>query len=65
MNTIKTSCNKIKANYNMSFNNGHFKQGRVYQYKHDKEKFFVTTEEGIEQEFFYPEFDILFTSLKN
>lgn len=61
------SSNRVKANYNMSFDNGHFKEGKVYYYIYDKkeEKFFVTTEEGIKQEFFYSEFDILFTLLKN
>ena len=56
---------KAKANYNMGFNNGHFKQGKVYKYRYDKEKVFVVTEEGTEQDFFYSEFDMLFTFLKN
>lgn len=58
---------KVEANYNMDFNNGHFKQGKVYKYRYDVEKqeIFITTEEGIEQEFVYSEFDMLFTLLKN
>ncbi len=56
---------KAEANYNMGFNNGHFKQGKVYKYRYDKEKVFVVTEEGTEQDFFYSEFDMLFTFLKN
>lgn len=58
---------KAEANYNMDFNNGHFKQGKVYKYRYDKEKekVFAVTEEGTEQDFFYSEFDMLFTFLKN
>ena len=60
---------KAEANYNMGFNNGHFKQGKVYKYRYDndkeKEKILVITEEGTEQDFFYSEFDMLFTFLKN
>ena len=58
---------KAEANYNMDFNNGHFKQGKVYKYRYDKEKEKVcaVTEEGMEQDFFYSEFDILFTFLKD
>ena len=63
---------KAEANYNMGFNNGHFKQGKVYKYRYDKEKenkekekVFAVTEEGTEQDFFYSEFDILFTFLKD
>ena len=45
--------NKAEANYNMDFNNGHFKQGKVYKYRYDKdkEKVLIITEEGIEQDF--------------
>lgn len=58
---------KAEANYNMGFNNGRFKQGKVYKYRYDKEeeKVFAVTEEGTEQDFFYSEFDILFTFLKD
>ena len=51
----------------MGFNNGHFKQGKVYKYRYDKEeeKVFAVTEEGTEQDFFYSEFDMLFTFLRN
>ena len=58
---------KAEANYNMDFNNGHFKQGKVYKYRNDKEKekVFAVTEEGTEQDFFYSEFDVLFTFLKD
>ena len=51
----------------MDFNNGHFNQGKAYKYRYDKEKerIFAVTEEGTEQDFFYFEFDILFTFLKN
>ena len=61
------NCSKAKANYNMDFNNGHFNQGKAYKYRYDKEKerIFAVTEEGTEQDFFYFEFDILFTFLKN
>ena len=54
------------ANYNMGFDNGHFKQGKVYKCRYDKTeaKVFVMTEEKKEQEFLYSEFDILFTFLK-
>lgn len=59
--------NKVEANYNMNFDNGHFKKGQTYQCKYDekKEKIFVTTEEGNEQEFFCFEFNTFFTFLKN
>lgn len=58
---------KAEANYNMGFNNGHFKQRTVYKYRYDKEKekILVITEEGTKQDFFYSEFDMLFTFLKN
>lgn len=45
--------NKAEANYNMSFNNGHFNQGKIYKYRYDKdkEKVLIIIEEGIEQDF--------------
>ena len=61
---------KAIANYNMGFNNGCFKRGKEYKYRKNPKpnvnaEILVTTEEGTEQEFWYKEFDMLFTLLKN
>lgn len=57
---------KATANYNMSFNNGHFEKGKSYDFRadpHDSTGVLVTTEEGTEQDLWYTEFDVLFTLL--
>lgn len=55
-----------KANYNMRFDEGDFRKGRNYEYENvGKGVVYVTTEQGKKQEFYFPEFDTLFTILKN
>ncbi len=51
-----------KANYNMSFDRGHFRQNKFYQYEYNKtkEKVNATTEEGTEQQLWTKDFNILF-----
>ena len=56
--------NKAKANYNMSFNKGTFKKGKIYNCENKENKIIVKTEENKDQEFFYSEFDMLFTFFK-
>lgn len=55
--------NLVSANYNMEFNQGTFKKNNIYNYRYDKDKIFVTTEEKKEQDFTAAEFDILFNFL--
>lgn len=58
---------KVRANFNMTFNNdNHFQKDKEYSYRQDSstKKFFVTTEDGTEQEFFLSEFNTLFTALE-
>lgn len=57
---------KATANYNMSFNNGHFEKGKSYEFRtdpYDSAGVLVTAEEGTEQNLWYTEFDVLFTLL--
>jgi hypothetical protein len=56
---------KAQANYNMTFDNGHFNKENKYDYREENGKFFVTTEERIEQDFTCAEFNTFFTILKN
>lgn len=56
---------KAQANYNMEFDNGKFQKEKKYRYKEENDKFFVTTEEGKEQEFFMGEFNTFFTLVEN
>ena len=57
---------KVKANYNITLNKGSFIKGKEYNYKVTNEgKYLVTTEEGMEQDLNFAEFDIFFTLLKN
>lgn len=59
---------KAVANYNMGFDNGTFVKGKAYDYRFEEveldgpaRKFFITTEERVEQELWDSEFNILFT----
>lgn len=64
--TADSRVKKATANYNMSFNNGHFEKGKSYDFRadpHDSTGVLVTTEEGTEQDLWYTEFDVLFTLL--
>lgn len=57
---------KVKANYNITLDEGSFIKGKEYNYKINNEgKYLVTTEEGMEQDLNFAEFDIFFTPLKN
>lgn len=57
---------KAKANYNITLDEGSFIKGKEYNYKINNEgKYLVTTEEGMEQDLNFAEFDIFFTPLKN
>lgn len=56
------------AKYNIGFNENHFIAGKKYKYRIDPSdirKFLITTEEGIEQDFWDIEFNTFFTILKN
>lgn len=57
--------NKAQANYNMEFDNGKFEKGKEYHFRREYNIFFVTTEQGKEQEFFYTEFNTFFTLVEN
>ncbi len=52
--------NFATARYNMNFNYGSFKKDQLYKYRYDKNKVYVVTEEGKEQDFYFSEFDALF-----
>ena len=57
---------KVTANFNMTFNEGHFKKGNVYLYEYkddDDNSIIVTTEEGNKTKFTFGEFHILFSFL--
>ena len=54
-----------EANYNMEFDNGKFEKGKEYRFRREYNIFFVTTEEGKEQEFFMGEFNTFFTLVEN
>lgn len=54
-----------EANYNMEFDNGKFEKGKEYHFRQEYNTFFVTTEQGKEQEFFYTEFNTFFTLVEN
>lgn len=57
---------KVTANFNMTFNEGHFKKGNTYFYKYeddDNNSIIVTTEEGKRARFTFGEFHILFSFL--
>lgn len=59
---------KVKANYNMTFDNGSFLRGHEYNYRDGDATaatYLVTTEEGKEQPFYGAELNIFFTILKN
>ena len=56
---------KAQANYNMEFDNGKFEKEKKYRYREKNDKFFVTTEESKEQEFFMGEFNTFFTLVEN
>ena len=57
--------NKVIANYNMTFNEGHFRKGNSYPYEYEDNNDFiiVTTEEGKKAKFAFNEFHILFSFL--
>ena len=54
-----------EANYNMEFDNGKFEKGKEYHFRREYNIFFVTAEQGKEQEFFYTEFNTFFTLVEN
>ena len=57
---------KAVANFNMTFNEGHFKKGNSYFYEYkddDNNSITVTTEEGKPTSFTFGEFHILFSFL--
>ena len=54
-----------EANYNMEFDNGKFEKGKEYRFRREYNIFFVTTEQGKEQEFFQGEFNTFFTLVEN
>ena len=57
---------KVKANYNITLDKGSFIKDKEYNYKITNEgKYLVTTEEEMEQDLNFAEFDIFFTLLKN
>ena len=57
---------KVKANYNITLDEGSFIKDKEYNNKINNEgKYLVTTEEGMEQDLNFAEFDIFFTLLKN
>lgn len=55
--------NLVKAKYDMSFDRGSFKKGKIYKYRYniDHDEVFVTTEENQEQDFYISEFNSLFS----
>jgi len=61
----KEKMDKVTANFNMTFNEGHFKKGNAYSYKctDDNNSIIVTTEEGNKSSFTFGEFHILFSFL--
>ena len=57
---------KVTANFNMTFIEGHFKKGNTYFYKYEDDNnnsITVTTEEGNKAKFTFGEFHILFSFL--
>lgn len=56
---------KAIANFNMTFNEGHFKKGTPYSYEYadDNNSIIITTEEGNKSNFTLEEFHILFSFL--
>ena len=56
--------NFVIARYNMGFNNGSFKKNQSYKYRQEQNIFYITTEENKEQDFYFPEFQALFSIKK-
>ena len=56
---------KAIANFNMTFNEGHFKKGNPYSYEYadDNNSIIITTEEGNKSNITFEEFHILFSIL--
>lgn len=51
----------VISDYNLALNQGTFIKNKTYKYKKENNKFFVTTEEGKEQDFSTFEFNTFFT----
>lgn len=52
------------ANYEMTFDNGHFSKNKKYIIKEKKgEKVIIISDEGKEQDFYLKDFETLFTIL--
>lgn len=62
---MRKNMDKAIANFNMTFNEGHFKKGKpyFYEYADDDDSIIVTTEEGNKSNFTFGEFHILFSFL--
>lgn len=51
----------VISDYNLALDQGTFIKNKTYKYKKENNKFFVTTEEGKEQDFSTFEFNTFFT----
>lgn len=51
----------VISDYNLVLDQGTFIKNKTYKYKRENNKFFVTTEEGKEQDFSTFEFNTFFT----
>ena len=51
----------VISDYNLALDQGTFIKNKTYKYKKENNKFFVTTEEGKEQDFSIFEFNTFFT----
>lgn len=54
---------EVTPNYDLHFSSGNFYINKIYDYRKDEEAglFFITTEEGNEQDLLFSEFDLYFT----
>ena len=55
----------VISDYNLVLDQGTFIKNKKYKYKKNNNKFFVTTEEGKEQDFSAFEFNTFFTIVVN
>ena len=56
---------EVVSDYNLVLDQGTFIKNKTYKCKKDNNKFFVTTEEGREQDFSTFEFNTFFTIVAN